>query len=103
MARGFAPHAVYHVSKEKVMIRRASLFTLMTLLLYVGITSAQDRLGGRHLIEAETRKRKINRRTKLCNSTHTSSWMKARYEIVLPKAPAREAPLAVVPPAQGDP
>jgi peptidyl-prolyl cis-trans isomerase C len=28
--------------------------------------------------------------------------MKARYEIVLPKAPAKEAPLAVVPPAKGD-
>jgi hypothetical protein len=28
--------------------------------------------------------------------------MKARYEIVLPKAFAREAPLAVVPAAKGD-
>ena len=28
--------------------------------------------------------------------------MKARYEIVLPKAPVKEAPLAVVPPAKGD-
>jgi peptidyl-prolyl cis-trans isomerase C len=27
--------------------------------------------------------------------------MKARYEIVLPKAPAKEAPLAVVPPTKG--
>jgi hypothetical protein len=27
--------------------------------------------------------------------------MKARYEIVLPKAPVKEAPLAVVPPAKG--
>src|SRR5262249_20510184 len=50
MARSFAPHAVHHVRKEKAVPRRASLFTLVPLLLHVGITSAQEsyRLGGRH-------------------------------------------------------
>jgi len=42
MAQGFAPHAVHHVRKVEVMLRRAALVVLVPLLLHVGIVSMQE-------------------------------------------------------------